>query len=129
QAGHAHPAYPAPAQHPAAREQAQRAALLAVGSDTMARAARPSQRPPIVPPATRGLPIPLDQACPPRSDRPPAILKAPLIPGSYLRILSLGENVAVARAGGLGAWPNRSWTWWSSSASTNANNVAGRKEA
>src|SRR5262249_37152928 len=80
QAGHAHPAYPAPAQHPAAQEQAQRAALLAVGSDTMARAARPSQRPPIVPPATRGLPIPLDQACPPRSDRPPAILKAPLDP-------------------------------------------------
>src|SRR5207247_1504226 len=42
--------------------------------------------------------------------------------------LGPGENVAVARAGGPQAWPNRSSIWWSSSASSNANNVARRKE-
>src|SRR5262249_16992228 len=112
QAGHAHPAYPAPAQHPAAQEQAQRAALLAVGSDTMARAARPSQRPPIVPPATRGLPIPLDQACPSRSDRPPAILKAPLrkLPRQVdtVKVDSTGASGLGRNVRG-GTWPRLSW--------------------
>src|SRR5206468_113853 len=38
--------------------------------------------------------------------------------------LGPGENVAVARAGGPRAWPNRSSIWWSSSVSSNASNAA-----
>src|SRR5215472_5723750 len=48
------------------------------GAAAMAHTGWQSQRPPAVPPAPSGVPIPLDRACPPRADGAPAILEAPL---------------------------------------------------